>query len=618
MRNPPVKRISWMQITGLRLGIASCTIASVPWIGVTSLTGTAIVTLTTMVSAQAAILSRWDYNPTSGELEITVPGGTTPRYFLAAEPARIIVDLPNTDIGTVPTQQTYAGVVREIRVAQFQPGLTRIVLELSPDAVLAPEQVELRQVGTSDTEGDRWVLRPLLAEASTPVATPDPVQPDAIANSPTLTNPAPGETPPTTDVPPDSDFTNLPPLEPGATEIPVTLPPSDPVTAPTPTPQSIAESDAPTDEPVAEALVPEALVPEVPIPEAEIAPDNVAPEVAPVAIADPDPIADAIEPEPEPEPEASDRNSDLADVTADEIAPEVATAPSLPSSTPESPTSTLPPAAFSGDRPPTVSVPPLDGATSVTPQSTPVTPIAEGSPTPSTPEPVASPSPTPTITADAPIPETPSPETSSPENPIDFGQPLPESAFSNLPTITSGITSLPPNIAVAPSTEDNSATVLLPSGTILNLRYPGEKPLELSDEHPRQEVLVLAEAVHDSDGNVIFPEGSLVIGRFETGDEGSLFIAQAISLAGQNVLVNAQSENLAGRQEGESLLRNSALGIVAGALLGGLTGIGLIPVIAAGAAGAATTLVTSPDEVAVIQPDQVVEVRLIEDLALLN
>jgi len=93
------------------------------------------------LSGQAASLTHWTFDPAANQLEITVKDGTTPHYFLMAQPARIVVDLPDTAVGNVSTQQTYSGAIRQIRVSQFQPGLTRIVMEISPDVSLAPGQV---------------------------------------------------------------------------------------------------------------------------------------------------------------------------------------------------------------------------------------------------------------------------------------------------------------------------------------------------------------------------------------------------------------------------------------------------------------------------------------------
>ncbi len=131
-------------------------------------------------SGSGGALTDWRLDATSGQLEIGVQSETKPRYFLMAQPTRIVVDLPNTSVGSVKTQQSFSGTVRLVRVSQFQPGLTRIVLELSPDVVLAPEQVQVQSVGgaASSTSGKRWVVRPLLAkDAGAPAASSDPVPP---------------------------------------------------------------------------------------------------------------------------------------------------------------------------------------------------------------------------------------------------------------------------------------------------------------------------------------------------------------------------------------------------------------------------------------------------------
>ncbi|NJO52726.1 MAG: hypothetical protein HC840_28750 [Leptolyngbyaceae cyanobacterium RM2_2_4] len=59
-----------------------------------------------------------------------------------------------------------------------------------------------------------------------------------------------------------------------------------------------------------------------------------------------------------------------------------------------------------------------------------------------------------------------------------------------------------------------------------------------------------------------------------------------------------------------SLIQNSALGALALTVLGGFTGIGLLGGLAA---GATATYLTAPQP-AIIQPNQIVEVRLTEDL----
>ncbi len=138
--------------------------------------------------AQAASLTQWKYDPTANQLELTVKDGTTPRYFLMAQPARIVVDLPDTSVGEVATQKTYSGAVRSIRVSQFKPGLARIVIELSPDVSLAPGQVKLEKVSGNS----RWILQPLIAGATSkpPLARTSPVSPPR--NPSATVSPKPG------------------------------------------------------------------------------------------------------------------------------------------------------------------------------------------------------------------------------------------------------------------------------------------------------------------------------------------------------------------------------------------------------------------------------------------
>ncbi|MEP0872599.1 AMIN domain-containing protein [Trichocoleus desertorum AS-A10] len=141
---------------------------------------------------QAAVLTQWQFNSAANQLEITVPEGTQPRYFLLAKPARIVLDLPNTQIGSVPTEQTLSGPVQQIRVSQQQAGSTRIVMQLAPNVVFAPGQVKLEQAG-SGKAGTRWVLRPLISgnSTSTPTVAAKPAASATGATKPQSTVPTP-------------------------------------------------------------------------------------------------------------------------------------------------------------------------------------------------------------------------------------------------------------------------------------------------------------------------------------------------------------------------------------------------------------------------------------------
>jgi hypothetical protein len=621
---------------------------------------TTIATLTSAPSAQAAMLSSWEFDASTQELTILVPGGTTPRYFLAAEPARIVLDLPNTDLGTVPLEQTYGGAIRAIRVAQFEPGVTRIVLELAPGTVLAPGHVELQQVDAGTGQGDRWVLRPLLAgdapvASSTPSSTPSsspaattptPTEAASTPTPPVPNNaapfPNPTETSTTATTMPDatSITAELPPLEPGAMEIPIDQPAQATVTVPAP--DTIAQ---PTSEEVEAESEAEAIDPQ-PVAEAQIVVPE-ATESNPEDSPEPRSETNAAEPDdgsrdnsrdesnlvrfPGPDPVSeSDAASEVTPDATAPITPEVATLPTLPEAMPSdrqpssSPTVSVPPlASSSAIDAPSAEAPEEENAPeenaleeNVPEENAPASPIEPEPATADTAEERSTP-----VTP----PVTPSPSATTPPPPatnsaIEFGQPLPKSSYSSPDGTPPQITQLPStNHSTAPNSiayaDSTSTPVLLPAGTVLNVRYPGEEPLELAEGNSRQEVLVLAEAVRDESGNVVFPEGSFVIGRFEKTEDQSQFIAQAISLQGQSILVNAQSEGISGRQGShDHLLRNSALGVAAGVVLG-ITGVGLIPAIAAGAATTAgITFLPGSRSANVIQPDQVLEVRLTQDL----
>lgn len=370
---------------------------------------------------QAAQLTQWSFDASSRILTVTVPNGRSPDYFLLAQPPRIVINLPDTDVGNVPTEQSYSGMVRHIRVGQFQPGMARIVIELAPDVVFAPGQVELRPV-----EGDRWVIRPLLEGDTPPVAAAPPdvsvdssrgdvefSMPSPNAPSPSL---APSPPPPTPSVPSRSSANALPELEPGAIEVMVP-PPSSPAPVASRPP---VQEPAPALEPVIEPRI-----------ETEASEDR---------------VEDPEEPEAPTDPVA------IQPVVVEPVMVE----------------------------PPASSVP--------------------------------------SRTADT----------------VDFGQPL--------PTDASVVSETPATVVVS------SPSVWLPAGTVLTLRYPGERSLDLPLAVPRQEVLLVNQPVIDTTGQVLVPVDSQVLGRFESSSSGSRFVVQALSVDGQNIRVTGQSSTITARR----------------------------------------------------------------------
>ncbi|MBK1988350.1 AMIN domain-containing protein [Sphaerospermopsis aphanizomenoides BCCUSP55] len=159
------------------------------------------ITLNNSISlaVTTAKLNKWQFNPQSQQLEITLSASTNPEYFYLAEPPRLVVDLPNTQLGNVDTHKNYSGKIQKIRVSQFSPNITRIVIDLEPGSFVDTNQVKLQPI--SPKNPTRWVLSPIISHNSTSAIN----QP---SSNPFLTLP-----PPTTNLPINQKpFVIVPPL----------------------------------------------------------------------------------------------------------------------------------------------------------------------------------------------------------------------------------------------------------------------------------------------------------------------------------------------------------------------------------------------------------------------
>ncbi len=188
----------------------------------------------------------------------------------------------------------------------------------------------------------------------------------------------------------------------------------------------------------------------------------------------------------------------------------------------------------------------------------------------------------------------------TPEEPIEFGQPLPRSSDSTRAAASLGtIDRRPPNI-------------LLTSGTRVKLQYPTPDQVRLRSKPERQDVLLLQGGIVDRDGNYLVPPDTPVVGRFETSRRGSRFIAEAINLEGRSIPFKAKSDWIDGSLEAnpKNILLDSGIGGLGIFLLSGFSGIGLL----AGAVGGAAFGFASSPQPTTLQPEQVIEVQLTEDL----
>ncbi|MGF1492394.1 MAG: AMIN domain-containing protein [Microcoleaceae cyanobacterium] len=190
-----------------------------------------------------------------------------------------------------------------------------------------------------------------------------------------------------------------------------------------------------------------------------------------------------------------------------------------------------------------------------------------------------------------------------PAGELSFGEPLPTSE---------SVISRPQARFQSGLIQDPPPNIVLVEGTKLTLVYPSPDDTRLPSKDDRQDVLLLQGGIVDRNGNFIVPPDTPVVGRFETGTLGSRFVAEALNLEGRSIPFKAESEWIDGDldPDGGNILLDSGIGGAGVFLLSGLSGIGLL---VGALGGAAVGLFTSPRP-STLQPGQIVEVQLVEDL----
>jgi hypothetical protein len=649
-------------------------------------------------AAQAETLSAWQFDPASQQLTFTLPSGITPQYAVAADASQIVVTLPQTQLGTVATQQTYSGAVSQVSLSQVNDA-TVVVLDLVADTVLTAEGVSLISIAAGDQT--RWVLTAVGAvpTASVPSTAPAPGSSSMIVelpvipgNDPQLGFPEAGTGRLSTSaanlmLPSDiASLTNLPetlPVDPfnlgqpgeqisvpslaeldavigpvatapqgpsiasvepaiaGSAEaaiapLPAVQPPAStgsvltfeppslaegavptaqpPVAAaPTPEPETVATQPAPPASPAAPAIdtetsgVPIAVTPpELPTPgQPAVEPEAVESEAI-AAAPTPAPPIEASNPAPviAADPPALPEFPVEAIAAAPTIAPTVeASSPTPviaadPPALPELPAETamvetqpagaiaVQPDAISQEPPPVATVPVELAGTDPNLLTVPTAPTTTSQGT------VVPPSSNPVMLAAA-------------RETVLFGSPLPGNGDQ---------AALPSAINSTPSDRPLSPDTLVAAGTVLELRYVGDQPLDLNTGSSQNQVLLLANDIRDPITNgIVAPAGSQLIGQFEPTPEGQRWVSKMlIAPNGQQVNFASTTEYMVGNTEVSSprLAAGTGLGALALLLLTGFSGIGLL----GGALVGATTVVGTSPQYVVIEPNQVIQVQVIQDI----
>ncbi|HEY9804114.1 MAG TPA: N-acetylmuramoyl-L-alanine amidase [Leptolyngbyaceae cyanobacterium] len=120
------------------------------------LSGTVGTVLLLSSPALAARLNSWRFDVNQNRLEINTTGAVQPRAQLIFNPTRLVIDLPNVTFGRSQLTQPVGGSgrVRSVRIGQFDPQTTRIVVELAPGYTLDPQQIKF--VGITPS---RWTVQ---------------------------------------------------------------------------------------------------------------------------------------------------------------------------------------------------------------------------------------------------------------------------------------------------------------------------------------------------------------------------------------------------------------------------------------------------------------------------
>ncbi|MBC6475420.1 MAG: N-acetylmuramoyl-L-alanine amidase [Hormoscilla sp. GM102CHS1] len=125
---------------------------------------------------QAANLQFWRFDANRNRLEFTTSSRVQPRAQLIFNPTRLVIDLPGVRLGrSMQEQPVKTPGIRLVRVGQFTPGTTRIVIELIRGYTLDPQQVRFQGATLS-----QWLVQlptPQPLNLSPPAPQAPPVYP---------------------------------------------------------------------------------------------------------------------------------------------------------------------------------------------------------------------------------------------------------------------------------------------------------------------------------------------------------------------------------------------------------------------------------------------------------
>jgi N-acetylmuramoyl-L-alanine amidase len=138
---------------------------------------TAIALLGLTQSAWAGKLVYWKFNKSLNRIEFITNEGVEPQAKFVANPARLIIDIPDTtvDKSKQKKKRNVSRYIREVRVGQLNRDTARLVVEMGSQYTLRPSDVKIRSLSPN-----RWFIQlpSALAVDSAIAQAPAPIEID--------------------------------------------------------------------------------------------------------------------------------------------------------------------------------------------------------------------------------------------------------------------------------------------------------------------------------------------------------------------------------------------------------------------------------------------------------
>lgn len=149
-------------------------------------------TLLIALPAEAGRLLFWRFESNQNRLVFTTDERVQPRAQLIPDPTRVVIDLPGIILGRPSVDQAVGGIIRSVRVGQFNPQTARLVIELAPGYTIDPQAVKIRGVSPTQWTVDLPAPQRIPPPSTNPLPTPPSTPP-----IPPTTTPSPSPSPTT-------------------------------------------------------------------------------------------------------------------------------------------------------------------------------------------------------------------------------------------------------------------------------------------------------------------------------------------------------------------------------------------------------------------------------------